>query len=143
MTTPNVEANRALVARFWEALYARDFDAIGSFFAEDGEYTDVPTPDDDVARGPKEIVARLRLGIEPLEAFLHHPWNVVAEGNLVMTEHAEEWRWHTGEHVTIRFVSVHEIRDGRIVRWWDYPDLQKLLGAAPQWWIERIMKGYR
>jgi limonene-1,2-epoxide hydrolase len=38
---------------------------------------------------------------------------------------------------------VHELRDGKIVRWWDYPDLQKLLAAAPQWWMEHIMKGYK
>jgi limonene-1,2-epoxide hydrolase len=103
----------------------------------------VPTPDDDVARGPQEIAARLRLGLEPLEAIIHHPRNMAAEGDLVFTEHAEEWRWPTGEQVTIRFVSVHEIRAGKIVRWWDYPDLGRLLGAAPQWWLDHIMKGYK
>ena len=29
------------------------------------------------------------------------------------------------------------------IRWWDYPGLQRLLNAAPQWWIEHVMKGYK
>jgi ketosteroid isomerase-like protein len=136
------DANRAVVERFWEALYARDWDALRGFFAPEAEYTDVPTPDDDLAVGPDQIVARLQLGLEPLEAIIHHPRHMVAEGDLVYTEHEEEWHWPSGEQVTIKFVSAQELRDGLIVRWWDYPDLQKLLGAAPQWWIEHIMQGY-
>jgi len=135
--------NRQIVERFWGDLYRRDFDAVGTYFAEDGEYTDVPTPDDDVAQGPKQIAARLRLGLEPLQAIYHHPRHMVAEGDLVFTEHSEEWHWPSGERCTIKFVSVHEFRDGKIVRWWDYPDLQKLLASAPQWWVEHVMKGYR
>jgi ketosteroid isomerase-like protein len=136
-------ANKKLIEAFWADLYRRDFEAVGAYFAEDGEYTDVPTPEDDVARGPQEVAARLRLGLEPLEAIFHHPKHMIAEDDLVITEHAEEWHWPTGERVTIPFCSVHEIRAGKIVRWWDYPDLQRLLGAAPQWWIEHIMKGYK
>lgn len=135
--------NRQIVERFWRDLYRRDFEAVGAYFSEDGEYTDVPTPDDDVARGPAQIVARLRLGLEPLSAIYHHLRHIVAEGDLVYTEHEEEWHWPSGEKCTIKFVSAHELRDGKIVRWWDYPDLQKLLAAAPQWWLEHIMKGYR
>ena len=29
--------NRALVERFWETLYRRDYDGVGAFFAPDGE----------------------------------------------------------------------------------------------------------
>lgn len=138
----DAEVNRQIIERFWSALYSRNWDELTRFFAPDGEYTDVPTPDDDLAVGPEAIIARLRLGIEPLEAFYHHPRHMIAAGDLVYTEHAEEWHWHTGEKVTIKFMSAHELRDGLIVRWWDYPDLGKLLAAAPQWWMDRIMQGY-
>jgi ketosteroid isomerase-like protein len=136
--------NRQLVERFWSAIYRRDWDAVEAMCHPDGEYTDVFTPggDSDLARGPKQMVARLRLGLEPLEAIYHHPRHLVAEGDVVMWEHAEEWHWPTGEEVTIKFVTVHEIRDGLVLRWHDYPDLQKLLAAAPQWWMEHIMQGY-
>lgn len=136
------DANKARVADFWDALYGRDWDRLPGFFATGAQYTDVFTPDADVARGAGQIVHRLKLGIEPLEAFAHHPKLMIAEGDVVMTEHAEEWTWHTGENVTIKFASVHELADGLITRWWDYPDLQKLIGAAPQWWIDHILGGW-
>ena len=65
------DAKRGLIERFWATLYERDFDGVGAFFAADGEYTDMPTPPEDVARGPEQIAARLRLGLEPLESISH------------------------------------------------------------------------
>lgn len=136
--------HKATVEAFWETLYRRDWEALAGFFADDAEYTDVPTPDDDVAVGPATIIARLRLGLDPVEEMVHHPRLVVAEGDVVITEHAEEWRFHTGERALVRFCSVHEFEPGgdRIVRWWDYPDLNALLDNAPQWWLDHIMEGY-
>ncbi len=88
-------------------------------------------------------MARLRLGIEPLEGYEHDLKAMVVEGDMVVTEHAELWKWHTGETALLPFVSVHEIRDGKIVRWHDYWDMQTLMNAAPAWWIEHIMKGWQ
>ncbi|MGO8870221.1 MAG: nuclear transport factor 2 family protein [Acidimicrobiales bacterium] len=136
------QSNKERVRDFWDALYARDWDAIASFFAQDSEYTDVPSPADDVAHGPDRIVARLRLGLERIAGYEHDLRLMVAEDDTVVTEHAETWHWHTGEQVTLPFVSVHELRDGSIVRWWDYWDLQTLMNAAPGWWIEHISRGY-
>jgi limonene-1,2-epoxide hydrolase len=134
--------SRAIIEAFWQTLYARDWDAIGRFFAPDAEYTDVASPADDVARGPDQVVARLRLGLEPISGYEHVPRSMVADREVVMTEHEEVWSWHTGETVRLPFVSVHELRDGKIVRWWDYWDLATLMNAAPQWWVEHIMQGY-
>ncbi len=139
---PDADENKARVRRFWSALYDRDWDAIPGFFAEDSEYTDVPSPPEDVARGPDQVVARLRLGLGSLSGYEHDLRLMVAEGDTVVTEHAETWHWRTGETVTLPFVSVQQLRDGRIVRWWDYWDLSTLLGAAPAWWIEEISVGY-
>lgn len=44
-------ANRQLIERFWQDLYRRDFDKVGSYFAPDGHYRDVPAPDEG-ASGP-------------------------------------------------------------------------------------------
>ena len=52
------------------------------------------------------------------------------------------WTWHTGESVTLPFLSVHVLRDGAIAEWRDYWDLQTLLGSAPQWWVDHIMVGW-
>ncbi len=141
-TAADPAAAKATVEAFWVALYERDWNAIAGFFGPDSTYTDVPTPEADLARGPEQILRRLRLGLEPITGYDHHLRAMVAEGDVVITEHAETWRWHTGEEVTLPFCSVQEVRDGTIVRWLDYWDLQTLLGAAPAWWIDHIMVGW-
>jgi len=138
----STEANREIVQRFWTTLYARDFDACGAFFADDGVYTDVPLGVAG-ATGPAQVAARLRLGLEPIDRYEHHLHHIAADGDVVMTEHVEEWYWHTGEHVALPFASVMELRDGKITRWWDYFNLATLLDGAPQWWLDHIAKGYK
>ena len=137
--TEQTAENTAIVERLWKTLYERDFDGVGALFADDGEYTDMPTPGDDVARGPEQIAARLRLGLEPLQAITHKVRTMVAEGDTVVTEHVEIWDWPSGEHAELPFVSMHEVRDGKIVRWWDYWDMATLMNNAPAWWVEHIM----
>jgi limonene-1,2-epoxide hydrolase len=66
---------------------------------------------------------------------------VLAEGDVVITEHKEVWHFPTGEVIVHPFTSVMEIRDGKICRWHDYSHLGNLLDNAPQWWLEYIMSG--
>ncbi|MGB2756490.1 MAG: nuclear transport factor 2 family protein [Acidimicrobiia bacterium] len=139
-----IEASaKALTERFWNTLYARDWEALKSFFGPTSTYTDMPTPPEDLATGPDEILKRLRLGLEPISQYEHELVLTVAQGTTVVTEHAETWHWHTGESVRLPFVSVQETDGIVITRWSDYWDLQTLLGAAPQWWIEHIMNGWQ
>lgn len=136
--------NKALVEAFWEALSRRDFDAVGAFMSERGHYVDVPVLDaDEGAFGPVETAARLRLGLEPLERYVLHPGTITAQGGSVITEHVEEWFWHTGETTRLAFCSVMEVSDGKVDRWWDYFDLGAIMNAAPSWWVEQIMVGYK
>jgi limonene-1,2-epoxide hydrolase len=146
MGAPDVDtaaADKALVERFWAALYDRDWARVASFFGPDSEYTDVPSPADDIAVGPEMVVARLRLGLERLSGYEHDLRLMVSEAGTVVTEHAETWHWETGETVTLPFVSVQEVRGGVIVRWWDYWDLATLMNAAPAWWIDHVAQGYQ
>lgn len=133
---------KALVSAFWETLYARDFDGVASFFGPTSTYTDVATPADDLAVGPDQVVARLKLGIAQLEHYGHTPVLMVAEGNVVVTEHIENWTWSTGEQISFAFTSIHVVEGEVITRWTDYWDLSTLLNAAPAWWIESIASGY-
>jgi ketosteroid isomerase-like protein len=133
------DANKQLVEQLWETLYRRDFEGVGALFADDGEYTDMPTPADDVARGPAQVAARLRLGLEPLQSISHEVRSIVAEGDTVVTEHVEFWEWPTGERAALPFVSMQVLRDGKFIRWWDYWDLATLMNNAPAWWVEHIM----
>ena len=134
-------ANKRLIEQFWQDLYVRDFAKVAAYFAKDGHYTDVPAPGPG-ATGPAAIEARLRLGLEMLTGYIHHHKSMVADGDIVVTEHAEEWHWESGEKVVLPFVSVHEFRDGELIRWHDYWDFGTLMNAAPQWWLEHVAKGY-
>jgi ketosteroid isomerase-like protein len=137
------DGNREVVARYWEVHFRRDWPATAAAFADDCHSTDVGIGDPG-ATGPAEIIARLRLGIDPLEGYEHRPGALlVAEGDHVVTEHIERWRFPTGEVVDHPFASVMEVRDGRIARWHDYSHLGNLLDNAPAWWLERIAGGWR
>ena len=131
------QANRELIEGFWRALYERDWDKIASFIAPDGHYEDVPAPDAG-ADGPANVVARLKIGLEPIEKYVHHLHRMVAEGDTVVTEHTEDWHFHTGEVVSLPFVTIHVIEDGKIKLWRDYWDLSTLMNGAPQWWLDRL-----
>lgn len=142
MTT--TEDLTAQTERFWGDLFRRDFAAVGAWFTPDGNYRDVPAPEEG-AFGPDEVAARLRLGIEPLANYEHVPgWTIIAQGNTTMTEHVERWTWASGETVELPFVSVLVWNDeGQVTRWWDYWDLGTLMNAAPAAWVEHIMVGYK
>jgi len=131
--------NRQLVERLWECLYRKDWDGLSDCIAPDGHYEDVPTPDPG-ATGPANIVKRLRIGLDPVVRFEHEQHRMVAEGDQVMLEHTETWHFETGEKVVNHFVTVHEIRGGKIALWRDYWDLNTMMSQAPQWWIEAIAK---
>lgn len=135
--------NAARIERFWEDLFRRDFDAVGAWFTPQGNYRDVPAPEEG-AFGPAEVAARLRLGLAPLARYEHVPgWTIVAGGDTVMTEHVERWTWTSGETVELPFVSVHTFKGDRISRWWDYWDMGTLMNAAPEEWVVHIMQGYK
>jgi limonene-1,2-epoxide hydrolase len=137
-------ANVEVVRELWKALGRRDFDTVGSHMATDGHYVDVAVKDlDPGARGPEETAARLRLGLGPLHAYELHDGPIVASGAHVITEHSETWTWQPGVSVTLPFTSVMQLSDTKIDRWWDYFDLATLTNAAPQWWLDHIVTGYR
>lgn len=137
------EENRALIEGFWQDLYRQDFAAVVARFDPKGQYTDVVTPEDDVATGPDEIIARLTLAFSKLSGLSDRRLHLVAGDDTVMTEHIEHWDWPTGETMDLPVATVHEIREGRITMWRDYWDMNVLTGAAPQWWFEHVMQGWK
>jgi ketosteroid isomerase-like protein len=129
--------NKEIVARMWECLYRKDWDGVAGLIADDGHYEDVPAPDPG-ATGPQNVVRRLRIGLDPVARFEHDIHRVVAEGDSVIVEHTETWHFETGEKLVNQFVTVHQVRGGKITLWRDYWDLNTMMSQAPQWWIERL-----
>jgi hypothetical protein len=95
------------------------------------------TPSRSFSLGPGASLSSLG----PTSKMVHQPGNVLAEGDVVITEHKEVWHFPTGEVIVHPFTSVMEIRNGKICRWHDYSHLGNLLDNAPQWWLEYIMSG--
>jgi hypothetical protein len=56
------------IVGLWQALSRRDWDAVKTFLAEDCLYVDMPVPAIS-ARGPGNIVKRLKMGLEPLAGY--------------------------------------------------------------------------
>ena len=135
-------SNKEIVKLYWDAHFERKWGEMATFFSNEAHYTDVGL-DAVGATGPTEIILRLRLGIEPLSGYVHYPKNTICEGNLVVTEHVEQWQFHTGEVIDHPFTSVMELEDGLICRWHDYSHLGNLLEQAPAWWLEHIVNGWR
>lgn len=133
-TASSTETVRGL----WAALSRRDWDAVAGHIAPDGIYIDVPVGPTAAARGPIDVVKRLRIGLEPLADYRNHEGLLVADGEVVMYEHAETWTFAGGEVVELPFVSVHRVRDGRITLWKDYWDFGSVVNAAPSGWLEGL-----
>src|ERR1700759_3789490 len=108
------QANTELVLAFWDALRRRDFAGVGSYMSERGHYVDVPVLGvEEAAFGPAETEGGVLLVLEPLAGYVLEDGNIAASGDLVITEHAEEWTWSSGEHVRLPFTSGMEGRGGK------------------------------
>jgi len=135
----SLEENKAVVRQLWSAVYARKWEAVAGLLTPDCWHQDMPAPDSGTgARGPKNIVERMRIGFDLIDRFDHEERSIVAEGHRVVIEHRERWHFKTQEVVQNELVSVHELRDGQIARWSDYWDINNMISQAPQWWVEEI-----
>ena len=92
------------------------------------------------ARGPDDIVKRLKVGLESLAGYVNHDGVLVSNGTDVLYEHSETWNWVSGETAVLQFVTVHRVRDGKIVLWKDYWDFGGLANHAPADWMEQLAK---
>jgi limonene-1,2-epoxide hydrolase len=126
------------VLGLWRALSRRDWDAVKTFLSADCIYVDMPVGPTLAARGPDDIVKRLKVGLEPLAGYENHDGVLVATGADVIYEHSETWRWSTGETALLRFVSVHRVEDGKVTLWKDYWDMGSMTAQAPPAWLEDL-----
>lgn len=119
----------------WKALSERDWEQVKTFLSDDCIYLDMPVGPTAAARGPENIVKRLKIGLEPLASYENFTGLLVDNGTDAMYEHSEEWHWPTGESAVLKFVSVHKVVDGKITLWKDYWDMAGLTAHAPPTWL--------
>jgi limonene-1,2-epoxide hydrolase len=115
--------NEATVLEFNAAWAARDIDAILGFFTEDAVYHNIPL---EPAVGLDAIRAVLDMFVPPadeIEFVVHH---MFSDGDLVFTERTD--RFVTGgKTIELPVAGIFEIRDGKIVAWRDYFDMQTFI----------------
>ena len=122
----------------WKALSNRDWEALKTFVSDDCIYVDMPVGPAAAARGPENIVKRLKIGLEPLAGYENHDGVLVSNGTDAIYEHSETWTFKTGESGVLRFVTVHKVVDGKITLWKDYWDMNGLTSFAPPTWLEEL-----
>lgn len=103
-------------------------------------YVDMPVPAL-AARGPDDILKRLKLGLEPLAGYENHDGILLSNGADAIYEHSETWTFTTGEQGVLRFVTVHKVVDGKITVWKDYSDFNTLMSLAPPGYFEALATG--
>ena len=128
------------VLGLWKALSARHWESVKTFLSDDCIYADMPVGPALAARGPEDIVKRLKVGLEPLASYVNHDGLLVSNGSDAMYEHSETWGWDTGETALLRFVTVHRVIDGKVTIWKDYWDLGGMTSQAPPTWLEDMAK---
>ena len=131
----DVTAIEAVVLGMWQALSDRDWEAVKTYLSPDCIYLDVPVGPAAAARGPEDIVKRLKIGIAPLASYENFTGLMVNNGADVMYEHHEEWHRATGESAVLQFVTVHRVVDGQITVWKDYWNMGALADHAPPTWL--------
>ena len=134
MTEVSTVAVEDVVLGMWRALSRRDLDAVKTFLADDCLYVDMPIPALS-ARGPEDIVKKLKMAVEPLAGYENHDGLLLSNGTDVTYEHSETRTFPTGERGVLRFVTVHKVvlqnGEAKIAVWKDYYDLTTLTSFAP------------
>jgi limonene-1,2-epoxide hydrolase len=133
--TNSADAVRAL----WTALSGRDWAAVAGRLSDDCIYVDMPLGPALAARGPADILKRLRVGLEGLASYENHDGLLLADGEHVMYEHSETWVFATGERFVLPFATVHRVVDGKVTLWKDYWDFGAVANNAPPGWLEGLM----
>ena len=120
------KANEAVVEAFCAAWSKRDVDDIMSYFADDAVYHNIPI---EPAVGRDAIRAVIEMFVPPADAIEFTTHLMMSDGDMVFTERTD--RFVTGgKTVDLPVAGVFEIRDGKIVAWRDYFDLQMFMNQA-------------
>jgi len=135
----SIAENRKTVERMWNALSEMDWDTLKSCLHPQVHYEDVPT-EDMGAEGPENVVKRLSIAFDHLIDHRHTIHHMACEGDVVFLDHTEGWTFKSGEKVEHTFATMHEMKDGKVVKWSDYWDVSKFVSQFPKWFLEEMAK---
>lgn len=118
----------SLVNEFIHLIEAKNLDAAVALVTDDCEYDNVPMRK---VFGPEAIKGGLASFLAPATRV---EWKILREaesGGIVFNERIDEFDFPTG-NIAIPVTGVFEVRDGKIVLWRDYFDLQTFVNQMPK-----------
>jgi len=115
--------NETTVVEFCDAWAALDIERILGFFADDAVYHNIPL---EPAVGLDAIRAVLDMFVPPADEIVFIVHNMFSDGDLVFTERTD--RFVIGDKtIELPVAGIFELRDGKIVAWRDYFDMQTFM----------------
>lgn len=135
------EQHNATVEKMWTALSQFDFGTLKSCLHPEIHYEDVPTPDAG-ANGPDNVVARLSVAWDHITEQIQTTHRIATDGDFVFLDHTEKWIVKTGGTVEHPFATMHEMMDGKVVKWSDFWDMNSIVGQFPQWFPEIMAENH-
>lgn len=123
------KSNPAEVVRaFTKAMEAMDFDAGVKYVADSLEYINGPNPP---VKGPAGVRSELEPFFAPIEENEFIILREGAVGNVVFVERLDRHRVSQG-WFELPVTGVYEVKDGKIVYWRDYFDLNTIQTAMTE-----------
>jgi limonene-1,2-epoxide hydrolase len=120
------------VLHLWRAIGERDWEAVKNVVSDDCIFLDVPFGPTLAARGPDNIVDRLKGGLEnkDLANWTNQDLLLLTNGVDVMYEHQVIYTSTDGDTAKNPIVSVHKVIDGKVALWKDYWDLNAIANST-------------
>lgn len=116
---------RETVAAFMAAAEQREYDTALPLLAEDVEYQNMPLPAVHGRAAVRETLEAMLALCTGAQWVVHRE---LSDGDTVMNERTDRFELH-GRWVDLPVAGVFVVRDGRIVLWRDYFDLQTVLAG--------------
>ena len=118
----------ALVRAFCDSWATGDLDKIMSFFADDAVYHNIPVEPIHGADAIRATIAGFTTGVESVVFEMKH---IAAAGDIVMTERVDVFTFPNGR-IALPVAGTFEVRDGKIVAWRDYFDMNQFVSQLPK-----------
>jgi limonene-1,2-epoxide hydrolase len=122
-------SNSDIITRFCDTWKDKDRDALMDFFAEDAVYHNIPIDPPSVGKDAiRATIEMFTTAPESIDFVIHH--QAESADGIVLNERTDTFRIGDAT-ITLRVMGTFELRDGKIVAWRDYFDMQQYINQMP------------
>jgi len=134
----NSQAQNADIAQsYFDAYIARDWQTLASYFDEEGSFADTtakPVFGDVAVEGKEETLAYFTRNYASIKAMSFHSSRQWVSGDIAVFEGTLNWQLEIAENKVVDtqnmpFITILELKNGRVFRHRDYADYTPFLTA--------------